>query len=97
LLTPVSLLAVHGDKAQYVGGTVPGVSDKAEGSFGTTHETAIHFTSRKGNVVIPYANLTSLEYENWAKYQRRQTETPGNRTSGHVIKPAKVTRKDAKQ
>jgi hypothetical protein len=60
-LSPLS--AVDGDKAMYIGGTISGIKDKAEGSFLTKSETAIRFsTKNEGAIEIPYANITSLEY-----------------------------------
>ena len=46
-LAPVALLAVGGDKAVYVGGTVAGVKEKSEGKLDTTGETAALFTAKK--------------------------------------------------
>ena len=58
-----SLLAVDGDKAMYVGGTVDGVKEKAEGRLSTTSDTTVTFDAgSKGSVTIPYASITSLEY-----------------------------------
>jgi hypothetical protein len=54
--------AVNGNKAQYVGGTVSGLQDKAEGSLLTNDEVAIRFTSKNGNAEIPYASIDNLEY-----------------------------------
>lgn len=55
--------AVDGDKAMYVGGTLSGIKDHAEGTFLTNGETAIQFSTKKdGAIEIPYANITSLEY-----------------------------------
>lgn len=58
-----SLLAVDGDKAMYVGGTITGVKEKAEGPLNTKNETALQFTTKKdGSIDIPYASITALEY-----------------------------------
>lgn len=57
------LLAVDGDKAMYVGGTISGVSEKAEGTFDTKSESGLVFNAgKKGTATIPYATITSLEY-----------------------------------
>lgn len=59
------LLAVGGNKAQYIGGTVAGLKDKAEGRIATTAEDAMTFTPDKRDMTalsIPYANITELEY-----------------------------------
>ena len=59
----VAVLAVDGDKAMYVGGTVPGVSEKAEGTFSTKSESAVAFDAgKKGSATIPYAAITDREY-----------------------------------
>ncbi len=58
-----ALLAVDGDKAMYVGGTLTGIKDKTEGKLVTTSDTALSFDAgSKGSASIPYANVTSLEY-----------------------------------
>lgn len=57
------LLAVDGDKAMYVGGTVAGVKEKAEGRLSTASDSTLNFDAgSKGSVAIPYASVASLEY-----------------------------------
>jgi hypothetical protein len=59
----VGVLAVDGDKALYVGGTVSGVSEKAEGTLSTKSESAVSFDAgKKGSVTIPYSTITDIEY-----------------------------------
>lgn len=59
----VSVVAVDGDKAMYVGGTVPGVMEKAEGLLSTKSESAVTFDAgKKGSASIPYGAITDLEY-----------------------------------
>lgn len=58
------LLAVDGNKAQYIGGTVA-LPEKAEGRFNTSAEDAVTFTPDKRDAQplrIPYAAITELEY-----------------------------------
>jgi hypothetical protein len=63
ILVPAILLAVDGDKAQYIGGTVSGLKEKAEAALVTSNETALRFDAKKnGTVEIPYAQIESLEY-----------------------------------
>lgn len=63
LFAPVALLAVGGDKAAYVGGTLPGIEEKAEGRVDTRSEEEFSFDAgKKGRVAIPYGAVTSLEY-----------------------------------
>jgi len=63
ILTPAILLAVDGNKAQYIGGTVSGLKEKAEAVLVTSHETTLSFDAKKdGKVDIPYAQIDSLEY-----------------------------------
>ena len=62
LLATIGLAAVDGNKAQYVGGTVPGVKEKAEGVLSTQSEAEATFTSKDGNFSIPYTSIESLEY-----------------------------------
>lgn len=60
---PATVLAVGGSKAMYVGGTLGGVKEKAEGTITTTSETDWGFEAgKKGSVAIPYASITALEY-----------------------------------
>jgi len=55
--------AVDGDKAMYVGGTITGVKEKAEGPFNTKNEATIQFSTKNdGSLDIPYATITGLEY-----------------------------------
>jgi len=55
--------AVDGDKAMYMGGTIPNVKEKAEGKFVTTSESELIFQAGgNGTATIPYATVTSLEY-----------------------------------
>ena len=55
--------AVDGDKAMYMGGTIPNVKDKAEGKFVTTSDSELVFQAGdNGSATIPYATVTSLEY-----------------------------------
>jgi hypothetical protein len=61
IVTP-ALGAVGSRHAMYVGGTVTGVAEQAEGPFETTNETVLTFTSEHGNLEIPYAAIASLEY-----------------------------------
>jgi hypothetical protein len=62
-LTPAVLLAVDGNKAMYVGGTVAGQKDKTEGQFDTTDPTNMVFRGKKTpELQIAYASITELEY-----------------------------------
>lgn len=61
-VVPSLAWAVDGDKAQYIGGTVAGVKEKAEGPLVTNDDTTLRFTSKDGNIDIPYASINSLEY-----------------------------------
>jgi hypothetical protein len=56
------LLAVDAKKAEYVGGTIAGLKEKAEGKFSTASDDALVFNSIDGSVSIPYNSVTSLEY-----------------------------------
>lgn len=58
------VMAVDGDGAQYLGGTMA-LAEKAEGKLVTSSETAVTFTPKKKNqpaVEIPYNAITELEY-----------------------------------
>jgi hypothetical protein len=61
-LTTVSTMAVDGNKAQYVGGTLA-LQEKAEAPFITNDEAGIRFDAKnKGKIEIPYTSITGLEY-----------------------------------
>ena len=61
--TDVALMAVDGKKAQYIGGTVNGLKEKAEAPLVTSDETLLRFDAQKnGAIAIPYAQIDSLEY-----------------------------------
>lgn len=63
LLAPSVALAVDSDKAQYLGGTVAGLHEKAEGTLVTTGETEVVFMAKNAAPLhIPYAAIESLEY-----------------------------------
>ena len=55
--------AVDSDKAMYVGGTLSGVQEKAEGRLNTRSDVDFAFEAgNKGSISIPYAAISSLEY-----------------------------------
>lgn len=53
--------AVRGNEAMYVGGTLS-VPEKTEGKLETTDATNAKFASKKGEFLIPYAKIESIEY-----------------------------------
>ncbi len=57
-----ALLAVDSKKAQYVGGTVNAIPEKAEGPMATNLEDKIVFAFKNGVWELPYSLITSLEY-----------------------------------
>jgi hypothetical protein len=64
MVTSSVALAVDGDGAQYLGGTMP-IVEKSEGKLITTSETALTFTPRKKGQIpieVPYVSITELEY-----------------------------------
>ncbi|MGB2713515.1 MAG: hypothetical protein WBC51_05005 [Vicinamibacterales bacterium] len=65
IVAEARLFAVDSNKAQYMGGTVAGLKEKAQGRFSTSAEDAITFTpdgKKSVPVSIPYAAITELEY-----------------------------------
>jgi hypothetical protein len=59
----VPVLAVGGDKAQYVGGTVSALKEGAEGRFVTNSENDLRFNAGGDQVLtVPYGSIRSLEY-----------------------------------
>jgi hypothetical protein len=63
-LVSVSVLAVDGKKAMYVGGTRTDITEAAEGKFDVSSETEMAFTPDKTKVrhTMLYAQVTELEY-----------------------------------
>ena len=60
-----TVAAVGGNKAQYMGGTLTTVKEKAEGKLDTANPTNLVFTPDGKNstpVAIPYASIKELEY-----------------------------------
>jgi len=54
--------AVRGDQAMYVGGTYTSIPEKTEGRLNTSSEASALFSSKKGEISIPYKSINSLEY-----------------------------------
>ena len=61
---PPLALAVDKKKAAYVGGTVPGMSDKAEGTIDTSDPDSLRFTPERveGAIDIPFKGVEQIEY-----------------------------------
>jgi hypothetical protein len=53
--------AVRGSEAMYVGGTAS-LPEKTEGELDLNSEDKLVFNSSKGQIEVPYAQITSLEY-----------------------------------
>ena len=63
LLAPTTvLLAVDGDKAAYVGGTVSGLQEKAEAKLVTSETGFVFDAGKKGSLSVPFSAISSLEY-----------------------------------
>jgi hypothetical protein len=63
VLGSAQILAVDGDKASYIGGTLTNVKEKSEGDFSTADPAQVVFTAKKvPPVLIRYASIESLEY-----------------------------------
>ncbi len=72
MCSPVSRAdKVGGFGAMYVDGTAPGLAQETQGVTHTSSETEFVFDYKKGNLTIPYKQITSLEYG----------ETAGRRTN----------------
>jgi hypothetical protein len=61
MLTTGTALAVDGDKAAYIGGTIE-LKEKTEGTFSTQSATEAVFATKYGTLRIPYDSIESLEY-----------------------------------
>lgn len=63
LCANTALFAVDKKKAEYVGGTIAGLKEKAEGRLDTTDERYLMFnTDEAPTVRIPYKSIIELEY-----------------------------------
>src|SRR5262249_7222202 len=63
LLEVITIAAVRGDKAMYVGGTVAKIEQKTHGRLDLSDEKVLVFTPEKGNRwELPYNQVTILEY-----------------------------------
>jgi len=62
LLAGNLIAAVRGGEAMYVGGTISAIPEKTEGRLDTSQETVAKFVWKKGEVLIPYDKITSIEY-----------------------------------
>jgi hypothetical protein len=63
VINGAALLAVNKNKAQYIGGTLSALPEKAEGRLDTTNDTMLIFTAdHSTKVEIPYASIEELEY-----------------------------------
>lgn len=63
ILCSAGLLAVDSRKAQYIGGTLTQVADKAEGPVDIKQEAAFVFAPEHGTPLsIPYGSVAALEY-----------------------------------
>ncbi len=61
----VTLGAVDSKKAEYVGGTISAIQERAEGNLDTATDTQMVFTPERGkgpSLMVPYTSITSLEY-----------------------------------
>ena len=59
-----TVLAVGGDKAMYVRGSLSALQKRTVGRFNTQPEAVVTFSAgKKGSVAIPYASIASLEFE----------------------------------
>jgi hypothetical protein len=65
LASSALLAGIGANKTMYVGGTMPGLSEKAEGRLNTSNDLQLTFTPDNKNVsavMIPYAAITEIEY-----------------------------------
>jgi hypothetical protein len=63
LLLSVCLFAVDNDGAMYVGGTITAkVPEKTEGKLDLSQEAHAKFVWKKGEALIPYDKIDSIEY-----------------------------------
>ena len=54
---------VDDGEAMYLGGTAVGVKEGATGKFDTTQADTLNFVYKDGKLQIPYAKVTSFQYE----------------------------------
>jgi hypothetical protein len=58
----MAVAAEPGVKAEYIGGTVPGVARKTSARLDLTGADALHFRSGKSEISIAYDKINTLEY-----------------------------------
>ena len=62
VLTPLLQAGDDGTRAQYVGGTVPGVQSKSEVRIDLEQPDSMTFSSGKRSFQIPWRDVNTLEY-----------------------------------
>jgi hypothetical protein len=62
LLSTVLQAGEGGSRAQYVGGTVPGLKNKSDIRITVTQEDCFTINAHHESVAIPYKDVTNLEY-----------------------------------
>ena len=55
--------AVRGDDVRYIGGTVAGIPQGADGSLFINPAVGLRFECKKGNFEIPFDRISSLGYK----------------------------------
>lgn len=94
LILAQALYAGLGSKdAQYMGGTIAGMKDGAEGKLDTASADAAAFVSKKGRFTIPYKGVTSLEYGQKAGRRIGATIGWGVTTMGIAALPMLLSKK----
>jgi hypothetical protein len=61
-LPATEALAAKGEKATYIGGSVPGLPDESKGRIVLEDEQCFRFDSNKLDVRIPWAKINLIEY-----------------------------------
>lgn len=62
VLSPLLQAGDDGTRAQYVGGTVPGVQSKSDVRIDLEQADAMTFSTGKSSFQIPYRDVNTLEY-----------------------------------
>jgi hypothetical protein len=51
-----------GNRAQYIGGTIPGLPVKSEGRLDTTAANSLVFRTKTNSIRVPYDKINTIEY-----------------------------------
>ena len=93
LFSETALAGLGSNKAQYVGGTTPTLTQGVEGSMSTDDTTLLKFNSSKQSWQTPYEKITALSYGQHAGRRVGATVALGVTTLGIGALPVLFSKK----